>query len=159
VDQELVTEMFSIDHESTRTIRSQPDDFANDAIAGNVDGREMSWRVEGASKPRAHQQRTRGRGAAQKVTSIEPCTHPAKISVIWWRMSRFPEWLVPMAATLTQERFTGPEWLFERKFDGIRLLAFKRGHEVQLFSRNHLPQNVPVVSQAIERLRHDELIC
>ena len=32
-----------------------------------------------------------------------------------------------MAATLTQERFTGPEWIFERKFDGIRLLAFKHG--------------------------------
>ena len=39
----------------------------------------------------------------------------------------FPEWVVPMAATLTQERFTGPEWIFERKFDGIRLLAFKQG--------------------------------
>lgn len=73
-------------------------------------------------------------------------------------MSRFPEWLVPMAATLTQERFTGSEWLFERKFDGIRLLAFKRRGEVQLFSRNQLPQNVPVVSHAIERLPHDELI-
>lgn len=73
-------------------------------------------------------------------------------------MSRFPEWLVPMAATLTQERFTGPEWLFERKFDGIRLLTFKHGGEVQLFSRNHLPQNVPVVRQAIERLPPDELI-
>jgi ATP-dependent DNA ligase len=73
-------------------------------------------------------------------------------------MSRFPEWLVPMAATLTQERFTGPEWLFERKFDGIRLLAFKKGADVQLFSRNHLPQNVPAVSEAIARLPHDELI-
>ena len=39
----------------------------------------------------------------------------------------FPEWLEPMAATLTQERFTGPEWIFERKLDGIRLLAFKHG--------------------------------
>ena len=33
----------------------------------------------------------------------------------------------PMAATLTQERFTGPEWIFERKLDGIRLLAYKEG--------------------------------
>ena len=72
--------------------------------------------------------------------------------------SAFPEWLVPMAATLTQERFTGPEWLFERKFDGIRLLAFKKGADVQLFSRNHLRQNVPAVSDAIRRLPHDELI-
>ena len=32
---------------------------------------------------------------------------------------------------------------FERKFDGIRLLAFKHGAEVRLFSRNRLPQNLP----------------
>ena len=63
-----------------------------------------------------------------------------------------------MAATLTQERFTGPEWLFERKFDGIRLLAFKKGADVQLFSRNHLPQNNAAVSEAIQNLPHDELI-
>jgi ATP-dependent DNA ligase len=63
-----------------------------------------------------------------------------------------------MAATLTQERFTGPEWLFERKFDGIRLLAFKNGAEVQLFSRNHLPQELPAVARAIEKLPHEELI-
>lgn len=30
----------------------------------------------------------------------------------------FPEWVEPMAATLTQERFTGPEWIFERTLDG-----------------------------------------
>jgi hypothetical protein len=42
-------------------------------------------------------------------------------------MPKFPEWIQPMAATLTQERFTGPDWIFERKFDGIRLLAYKKG--------------------------------
>ena len=63
-----------------------------------------------------------------------------------------------MAATLTQDRFTGPEWLFERKFDGIRLIAFKNGAEVQLFSRNHLPQHLPAVSRAIEKLPYEELI-
>jgi len=73
-------------------------------------------------------------------------------------MTSFPEWLVPMAATLTQERFTGPEWIFEQKFDGIRLLAYKKGSDVQLFSRNHLPQHLPSVQQAIERLPNQELI-
>ena len=73
-------------------------------------------------------------------------------------MDSFPEWLVPMAATLTQERFSGPEWVFEQKFDGIRLLAYKKGSDVQLFSRNHLPQNIPPVRHAIERLPHHELI-
>ena len=64
----------------------------------------------------------------------------------------FPEWLEPMAATLTHERFAGPEWIFERKFDGIRLLAFKDAQSVRLFSRNRLPQDYPSVAQAIADL-------
>ncbi len=70
----------------------------------------------------------------------------------------FPDWLEPMAATLTQERFTGPEWIFERKFDGIRLVAFKRGSEVRLFSRNRLPQNIPPLAQAIASLPVEDAI-
>ena len=64
----------------------------------------------------------------------------------------FPEWLVPMAATLTKERFTGPEWVFERKYDGIRALAFKQGRDVRLLSRNRLPQYNPAVIEAIAEL-------
>jgi ATP-dependent DNA ligase len=69
-----------------------------------------------------------------------------------------PDWLEPMAATLTEERFSGGDWLFERKFDGIRLLAYKRGAEVRLYSRNRLPQNLPALSSAIARLPVDEAI-
>jgi len=57
-----------------------------------------------------------------------------------------------MAATLTQERFTGPEWIFERKLDGIRMLAFKNGSDVKLYSRNRLPQHYPAVAEAISKL-------
>ena len=59
-----------------------------------------------------------------------------------------------MAATLTQERFTGAEWLFERKFDGIRLIAYKKGRDVRLYSRNRLLQNdaYPAVVAAIAAL-------
>jgi bifunctional non-homologous end joining protein LigD len=64
----------------------------------------------------------------------------------------FPDWVEPMAATLTQERFTAPEWIFERKYDGIRLLAFKNGAEVRLLSRNRLPQTLPSVAAAIADL-------
>jgi ATP-dependent DNA ligase len=70
----------------------------------------------------------------------------------------FPEWLVPMAATLTQERFTGPEWIFERKFDGIRLLAYKNGNDVRLYSRNRLPQHLPAITEAIRKLPVHDLI-
>jgi bifunctional non-homologous end joining protein LigD len=70
----------------------------------------------------------------------------------------FPDWVEPMAATLTQERFTGPEWIFERKFDGIRVLAFKQGSEVRLLSRNRLPQNLPAVVDALARLPVENVI-
>jgi bifunctional non-homologous end joining protein LigD len=63
-----------------------------------------------------------------------------------------------MAATLTQERFSGPEWIFERKFDGIRLIAFKQGPDVRLYSRNRLPQNIPSIARAIANLPCENLI-
>jgi bifunctional non-homologous end joining protein LigD len=73
-------------------------------------------------------------------------------------MTSFPEWIVPMAATLTYERFAGPEWIFERKLDGIRLLAFKNGSDVRLLSRNRLPQNIPAVARAIASLPVTQVI-
>ncbi len=73
-------------------------------------------------------------------------------------MATFPRWLEPMAATLTQDRFTGPEWVFERKYDGIRLLAFRDGDRVELYSRNRLPQEMPVLAGAIARLPVREVI-
>jgi len=57
-----------------------------------------------------------------------------------------------MAATLTEERFTGPDWIFERKLDGIRLLAFKQGKTVTLYSRNRLEQHNPAIADAIAQL-------
>src|SRR4051794_26530972 len=68
------------------------------------------------------------------------------------------DWLEPMAATLTQERFTAPDWVFERKFDGIRLLAYRDGTDVQLYSRNRLPQHLPTVAAAIANLPVDEVV-
>jgi bifunctional non-homologous end joining protein LigD len=71
----------------------------------------------------------------------------------------FPDWVEPMAATLTQERFSGSEWTFERKLDGIRLLVFKNGAEIRLLSRNRLPQRLPIVAAAIAALPvHDVIL-
>jgi bifunctional non-homologous end joining protein LigD len=70
----------------------------------------------------------------------------------------FPDWVEPMAATLTQERFTGPDWIFERKFDGIRLIAFKNDRDVRLLSRNRLPQHSPAIADAIARLPVHDLV-
>ena len=65
-----------------------------------------------------------------------------------------------MAATLTEERFARPGWVFEQKLDGIRLLAFKQGAGVRLLSRNRLLQNhsYPAIAAAIAELPIEDAI-
>jgi bifunctional non-homologous end joining protein LigD len=57
-----------------------------------------------------------------------------------------------MQATLTHERFSDPDWIFERKLDGIRCLAFKADGRVELRSRNDLSLNgrFPEIAAALE---------
>ncbi len=55
------------------------------------------------------------------------------------RRAPLPGAVVPMAATLTRERFSDPAWIFERKLDGIRCVAIVGGGEVRLWSRNGRP--------------------
>jgi bifunctional non-homologous end joining protein LigD len=52
-----------------------------------------------------------------------------------------PNWRSPTLATLTEKRFSDPEWIFERKFDGVRCLAFRDGARVRLLSRNRQALN------------------
>lgn len=47
-----------------------------------------------------------------------------------------PSWTAPMLATLTDERFSDPDWIFERKLDGERVLVFRQAKRVRLLSRN-----------------------
>jgi bifunctional non-homologous end joining protein LigD len=47
-----------------------------------------------------------------------------------------PDWISPMLATLTDDRFSDADWIFERKLDGERLLAFRHGKKVRLLTRN-----------------------
>jgi bifunctional non-homologous end joining protein LigD len=46
-----------------------------------------------------------------------------------------------MKAVLTDDRFSDPNWVFERKLDGIRCVAIRTGDKLQLLSRNDLSQN------------------
>ena len=52
-----------------------------------------------------------------------------------------PTWIEPMKATLTEERFSDPNWIFEKKLDGVRGLAYWNGKDLRLYSRNQLSFN------------------
>jgi bifunctional non-homologous end joining protein LigD len=45
-------------------------------------------------------------------------------------------WVEPELATLTRDRFFDPAWMYERKFDGERCLAYRDRDGVALMTRN-----------------------
>ncbi len=64
-----------------------------------------------------------------------------------------PGWIGPMLATLTDDRFSREDWIFERKLDGERCLAFKKGKGVRLMSRNkkEISRSYPELAEALEK--------
>src|SRR5437870_10185149 len=66
----------------------------------------------------------------------------------------------PMLATLVAEPFRRPGWVFEEKYDGIRALAYRRGKDVRLISRNmlDLTTGFPEIVSALERVPGGDFI-
>ncbi|HET6549216.1 MAG TPA: non-homologous end-joining DNA ligase [Solirubrobacter sp.] len=62
-----------------------------------------------------------------------------------------------MKAVLTGERFSDPDWIFERKLDGIRCIAIRDGGGVRLLSRNDLSLNgrYPEIAAALDGQERD----
>ncbi|MEV6880234.1 non-homologous end-joining DNA ligase [Amycolatopsis sp. NPDC051128] len=48
-----------------------------------------------------------------------------------------PGWREPTLATLTDRRFSGEDWIFERKLDGVRAICVRGSGAPTLYSRNH----------------------
>ena len=69
-----------------------------------------------------------------------------------------PKWVAPMLATLTDEVFSRQGWLFEPKWDGERCLAFRRGRDLNLFSRNRIRLNEKY-PEVVEAILQQEATC
>src|SRR5262249_19629624 len=63
-----------------------------------------------------------------------------------------PPFVAPMLATLVAEPFDHPGWVFEPKYDGLRVLGRFDGQELTLLSRNNQLQNV-AFPDVVEPLR------
>jgi bifunctional non-homologous end joining protein LigD len=60
-------------------------------------------------------------------------------------------WYPPALATLTRHEFSDENWIYERKLDGVRLIAGADGGEPQLWSRNRkrVDPSYPEIAEAL----------
>lgn len=70
------------------------------------------------------------------------------------RTDRIPFHLSPMLATLVAEPFHKPGWVYEEKYDGDRILAYKEGGHVRLLSRNDIDRtgSFAQIAKAVQAL-------
>lgn len=72
----------------------------------------------------------------------------------------FPEWLEAMKATLTDDHFSSPDWIFEPKLDGERTLVFVKGGRPKLLTRNRkaLNNTYPELVEALSDLADRNMV-
>ena len=65
-----------------------------------------------------------------------------------------------MKAVLSDQPFSDPDWIFERKLDGIRCIAIKDASGVSLMSRtgHRMNEQFPEVAEALEREPAEDFI-
>jgi len=76
------------------------------------------------------------------------------------RTKIFPGIIKPMLCTLVKEPFTKEGWLYEVKWDGYRIVAYKHGKNVILRSRSGLDytDRDTVIANEIKKLKGDFII-
>src|SRR5258708_7124441 len=70
------------------------------------------------------------KNSSRRKTPAGICSAPRK--------ARMPEIIHPMLATLVDEPFSDPEWIFETKWDGFRSICFVKNGRARFMSRNQI---------------------
>jgi bifunctional non-homologous end joining protein LigD len=75
-------------------------------------------------------------------------------------MDKVPFRISPMLATLVDRPFSKEGWVFEEKYDGVRMLAYKEGQKVSLISRNGIDRShrYPTIAAEVEKLNAKALL-
>jgi bifunctional non-homologous end joining protein LigD len=79
---------------------------------------------------------------------------------ISFAVKQIPFRVRPMLATLVGEPFHEPGWVYEEKYDGIWILAYKEGSQATLLSRNHKKRtgSFPAIARTVGALRPATLL-
>ncbi len=73
---------------------------------------------------------------------------------------KIPFRVTPMLATLVEGPFDRPDWIYEEKYDGVRILAYKEGERISLLTRNAIDRTERYrdVAKAVARLNSETLL-
>ncbi len=73
------------------------------------------------------------------------------------KKAAIPDWIPAMKASLTDNYFSDPEWFFESKLDGERVVACKQDGNVTLYSRNKKQINdaYPELEKALHGIKDE----
>lgn len=76
------------------------------------------------------------------------------------RRKAMPSSLAPMLPSLAEQPFSNPDWLFEPKLDGYRIIAIVRDRSVRLISRRGLDVTAqfPRLSEPLAKQPHADLV-
>jgi bifunctional non-homologous end joining protein LigD len=73
----------------------------------------------------------RGNLQAMSILDIIPASERTKL-----RRAGTAGWSRPMLATLTNDHFSSPDWIYERKLDGERVIGVRTRRSAKLYSRS-----------------------
>jgi bifunctional non-homologous end joining protein LigD len=76
------------------------------------------------------------------------------------RKAAMPSVIKPMLATLVDEPFSDPDWLFETKWDGVRAVCFIRNGQARFISRNQIEMTAqyPELANIAQSIRASSVI-
>jgi bifunctional non-homologous end joining protein LigD len=98
---------------------------------------------------------TKKKSAKTKEKPARPAARPTRFTAELKQLPLGkPRFIPPMKPKLLEEPPAGGDWIYELKFDGIRLIAVKNGEKVDLISRNgnELAARFPEVADAVRAL-------
>jgi DNA ligase D-like protein (predicted ligase) len=76
------------------------------------------------------------------------------------QLNKRTNFIPPMLATLVEKPFSSSEWIYEKKFDGVRCIACKKDNKVTLYSRNKKSMNssFPEIVEALENIKKKDFV-
>jgi bifunctional non-homologous end joining protein LigD len=121
------------------------------ALVRLKDGKEKNWLL---IKHRDEFAKNGKESAAKKKEIKTPVTSVRSPAA---KERKFKDFIQPMLATLTDEPFDNPEWIFEVKWDGYRAIAEIKKGEVKFYSRNGLSfhELYPEVVDELRKIKKD----